>query len=320
MPVSSTMSSQARSPSSRRRPATIHASGLNQCTAQSTVDASSTAKSWRRTCASSCASTARAQSSDQPSASGGRTMRGRNVPQVPTVEWPIRRPTVRRTPSSAATASRSASQRASSSGAVRAVARRSPIRPATSQRPTATAPASHTTVAPVAIRRQSDRAGGAGASATAAGDGTATRASTSTARPAGATEARSTCAREEAGTATVHTGIRAPSGSDTRPATTPDRQHEMPQRGRAPAAQISTRQRDAERRQHADRNHRRHHFPSLRADCTSASMRSRSSSVSRPASRPSSAVTALAADPSKKVSTRWRSAALRAVCRATVGR
>lgn len=62
------------------------------------------------------------------------------------------------------------------------------------------------------------------------------------------------------------------------------------------------------------------HRPAFLAAAISSAMRSRSSSESRDPSLPSSVVTTLAWEPSKKVSTRWLSADLRAVWRGTVGR
>ena len=67
-------------------------------------------------------------------------------------------------------------------------------------------------------------------------------------------------------------------------------------------------------------NHGRHFSPSFLAFAIISAMRSIWSSVSLAPSPPRSAATAFSADPSKKVSTTWRSADFRAVWRATAGR
>src|SRR6187549_3814069 len=99
------------------------------------------------------------------------------------------------------------------------------------------------------------------------------------------------------------------------------RQHRMPHGGRG-ALQRDTgqqRQRQDDRDIDDAGEEESHRAPSLRAFAIMAAIRWSCSSVSFALSPPRSAATACSGEPSKKVSTRWRSADLRAVWRATAG-
>src|ERR1700730_11270967 len=100
-----------------------------------------------------------------------------------------------------------------------------------------------------------------------------------------------------------------------------DGQHPVTQGCRPPPQEHGGRERPHENDGylHGRRKEQRHRLPSFLAFATSSAMRSSSSSDRRPPSPPSSAPTTFSVDPSKKVSTRWRSADFRATRRASAG-
>lgn len=98
-------------------------------------------------------------------------------------------------------------------------------------------------------------------------------------------------------------------------------QEPVTERGALAAQHRAGGDRDGEDHRHLQRRfeQQRHRDPSLRAFSISPARRSSSSSESRAPSPPSSALTAFSVEPSKKVSTRWRSAERRAAWRGTAG-
>src|ERR1051326_5166592 len=104
-----------------------------------------------------------------------------------------------------------------------------------------------------------------------------------------------------------------------------DREHPVPHRGGPIPEQCSGGERDRRHDRDFDRRAQHggkqcgHFGPSLRAFVISAAIRSSSSCDSFEASPPRSAATVFSAEPSKNVSTTWRSADLRAAWRGSFG-